>query len=201
MGTSDAAADLDGAGNSLPARDLAADGWTPVRALTLDGTRLEWPRSAPGRPDNVRADGQRVALSGTGDALTFLVTGSSPGRVGPGAGSAGTVHYRDGSRSTYALTAPDWSGGPLTTKAVALPHLNTPAGQRRESALLYAVSVPLARDKAVASLTLPADPGPDADLHVFALAVRPPAAGWSGTWAASTSGLPPVAGGDGARRR
>ncbi|GAA4697641.1 hypothetical protein GCM10023324_60580 [Streptomyces youssoufiensis] len=201
VGTSDdadpAAADLDGAGNSLSARDLAAAGWTPGRALTLDATRLQWPRSAPGRPDNVRANGQHVALSGTGDTLTFLVTGSSPGRVGPGAGGTGTVHYRDGSRSTYTLTAPDWRGGPLATKAVALPHHNTPSGQRRETARLYAVSVPLARGGTVASLTLPADPGPDADLHVFALAVRPPATGWSGTWAASTSGLPPVAGGGG----
>ncbi|MFE6778981.1 GDSL-type esterase/lipase family protein [Streptomyces sp. NPDC057702] len=186
------AADLDGAGHSLSARDLAAAGWSPGAVLTLDATRLTWPRSVPGSPDNVRADGQTVALTGRGDALTFLVTGSTPGSAGPGAGGVGTVRYRDGSHQRYDLTAPDWRGGSLATRALALPHLNSPTGQRAEPALLYAVSVPLTPGEEVAAVILPTDPGPGADLHVFALAVRQTATEWSGTWAASTSGLPPV---------
>ncbi|MFH8344301.1 GDSL-type esterase/lipase family protein [Streptomyces sp. NPDC018045] len=178
-----ASADFDGVGNSLSARDLAAAGWTPGRVLTVDAARLRWPRVAPGRPDNVRAAGQTVRLRGRGDALTLLVAATGGTVTG-----SGTVHYRDGSRSTYRLTAPDWRTGPLNTKAVALPHINTPGGQRTERARLYAVGVPVARGREVAAVVLPADPGPGADLHVFAAAVRDNGAGWTGGWGTSTGG-------------
>ncbi|MFI9227184.1 SGNH/GDSL hydrolase family protein [Streptomyces rimosus] len=178
-----ASADFDGAGNSLSARDLAAAGWTPGRVLTLDAARLRWPRTTAGRPDNVRADGQTVRLSGRGDAVSLLVAAT-----GGTVSGTGTVRYRDGSRSTYRLTAPDWRTGPLSTKAVALPHINTPGGQRAERARLYAVSVPVVRGREVAAVVLPRDPGPGADLHVFAVAVRDNGAGWSGSWGASTGG-------------
>ncbi|MGP3982217.1 SGNH/GDSL hydrolase family protein [Streptomyces sp. KR80] len=178
-------ADFDGAGQSLSAQDLTAAGWTSGRTLAIDGARLTWPRSAPGRPDNVRANGQAVQLTGRGDALSFLVAGTgSPG----GATGTGTVHYQDGSRTAFALSAPDWRTGPLSTKVVALPHINSPSGQRTEKVRLYAVTVPAARDREIASVVLPADPGPDADLHVFAAAVRSPAQGWTGSWSASTGG-------------
>ncbi|MFF5128618.1 SGNH/GDSL hydrolase family protein [Streptomyces syringium] len=182
------AADFDGAGNSLSAQDLRAAGWTPGRALTIDTARLRWPASAAGRPDNVRAAGQSLKLSGRGDALTFLVAGSA--KAGPGGDTTGTgtVRYRDGSSSTYTLTAPDWRGGPLTTKAVGLPHVNAPGGQRAETARLYAVTVPVARGRAISSVVLPKDPGPAADLHIFSAALRTPTNGWTGSWAASTSG-------------
>ncbi|MER5969175.1 SGNH/GDSL hydrolase family protein [Streptomyces sp. NPDC002055] len=180
-------ADFDGAGRSLSAQALAAAGWTPGRRIGLDGARLSWPRSAAGRPDNVRADGQQVRLSGRGDAVSFLVAG-----VGGTAAGTGTVRYRDGSRSTYTLTAPDWRTGPLSTKAVALPHLNTPDGPVAETARLYAVTVPVARGRAISSVTLPADPGPGSDLHVFAAAVREPAEDWTGSWSAPASGYTAV---------
>lgn len=181
-----AEADFDGAGGSLSARDLAAAGWTPGRSLAVDGARLTWPRTAPGAPDNVRADGQSVRLRGRGDALAFLVAGT-----GGEASGTGTVRYRDGSRGGFRLTAPDWRSGPLATKSVALPHINTPGGQLAEKARLYVVTVPLARGREVASVELPRDPGA-ADLHVFALSVRADAKGWTGTWSASTSGYTAV---------
>ncbi len=175
-------ADFDGAGASLSASDLAAAGWTPGRALGVEGARLSWPDTRAGEPDNVRADGQWVRLRGRGDALAFLVAGT-----GGEARGIGTVRYGDGSRTTYRLTAPDWRTGPLATKSVALPHVNTPGGQRAEKARLYVVTVPLARGREVASVRLPGDPGA-ADLHVFALSVRARATGWTGTWSASTAG-------------
>ncbi|MGP4000235.1 SGNH/GDSL hydrolase family protein [Streptomyces sp. 8N706] len=180
-------ADFDGAGGSLSAQDLAAAGWSPGRTLALDGSRLVWPRSASGQPDNVRADGQPVRLSGRGDALSFLVAGT-----GGGASGTGTVRYRDGSSGTYTLTAPDWRTGPLSTKAVALPHINAPGGQRAEKVRLYAVTVPVERGREIASVVLPRDPGPTADLHVFAASVRTPASGWTGSWSASTAGYTAV---------
>ncbi|MFF9208402.1 MULTISPECIES: SGNH/GDSL hydrolase family protein [unclassified Streptomyces] len=178
------AADFDGAGASLSVRDLAAAGWTPGRVLTVDGARLTWPRRAPGEPDNARAGGQWVRVTGRGDALAFLVAGTA----GHLTGGTGTVRYTDGSTAPCALTAPDWRTGPLATKAVALPHLLTPAGRLAGKARLYVVTVPLAAGRTVAAVRLPVAP----DLHVFAVAVRSPAPGWSGSWAASTGGYPAV---------
>ncbi|GGX94609.1 hypothetical protein GCM10010358_55620 [Streptomyces minutiscleroticus] len=178
------AADFDGSGASLSAQDLAAAGWTPGRSLTVQGARLTWPRPAAGRPDNVRADGQTVRVRGRGDALAFLAAGTG----GEDLTGTGTVRYADGSRSAYRLDVGDWRTGPLATKAVALPHVNTPGGRLAERARLYVVTVPLARGREVASVHLPREP----DLHVFALSVRGDTAGWTGSWAASTSGQPPA---------
>ncbi|WP_159774777.1 SGNH/GDSL hydrolase family protein [Streptomyces sp. HM190] len=177
-------ADFDGSGGSLSARDLTAAGWTPGGALTVQGARLTWPDRAPGEADNVRADGQSVRVRGRGDALAFLVAATG----GADASGTGTVRYTGGARSSYRLTAPDWRTGPLATKAVALPHINTPGGQLAEKARLYVVTVPLARGRQVVSVTLPRD----RDLHVFALSVRPESRGWTGSWAASTSGYTAV---------
>ncbi|MDX3228910.1 SGNH/GDSL hydrolase family protein [Streptomyces sp. ME19-01-6] len=180
-------ADFDGAGNSLSAQDLRAAGWAPGRTLTIDSARLTWPRTADNpRADNVRADGQAVRLSGRGDALSFLVAGT-----GGEASGTGVVRYRDGSSSTYTLTAPDWRSGPTATRAVALPHVNSGAGQRVETARLYAVTVPVERGRDISSVVLPRDPGA-ADLHVFAASVRRAAEGWTGSWSASTSGYTAV---------
>ncbi|MEU9114368.1 SGNH/GDSL hydrolase family protein [Streptomyces sp. NPDC048483] len=181
------AADFDGAGHSLSAQDLAAAGWSPGRTLTIDEARLAWPRTAAGTPDNVVANGQAAVLDGRGDALTFLV--AKTGTDGGPAAGTGTVHYRDGSRSAFELTAPDWRSGPLSTKAVALPHINAPGGQSTEAAArLYAVSVPLRAGREVASVELPRDPGPAADLHVFAATVKANSPGRTGSWSASTAG-------------
>ncbi len=81
------AADFDGAGHSLSAQDLAAAGWSPGTLLTLEGTRLGLPRTAPGTPDNVVADGQPVAVRGRGEALTFLVAGTGGAASGTGNGA------------------------------------------------------------------------------------------------------------------
>ncbi|MEV6168599.1 SGNH/GDSL hydrolase family protein [Streptomyces sp. NPDC051954] len=177
-------ADFDGTGASLSAQDLTAAGWTPGRALTVQGARLTWPHTRAGEPDNVRADGQAVHVRGRGDALAFLVAGTDGGDVS----GAGTVSYTNGQVSAYRLTAPDWRTGPLATKAVALPHLNTPDGQLAEKARLYVVTVPIAAGHEVASVRLPSAAG----LHVFALSVRADTRGWTGSWAASTSGYPAV---------
>uniref|UniRef100_A0AAU1ZVP1 SGNH/GDSL hydrolase family protein n=1 Tax=Streptomyces sp. NBC_00093 TaxID=2975649 RepID=A0AAU1ZVP1_9ACTN len=173
------AADFDGSGASLSSQDLTAAGWTRGRALTVQGARLTWPCRNPGEPDNVRAAGQPVRVRGEGDALAFLVAATGGSEVS----GAGTVSYADGTESSYRLTAPDWRTGPLGTKAVALPHVNTPTGQLAEKARLYVVTVPIARGHEVESVRLPYA----ADLHVFALSVRPDTAAWTGSWAAPTS--------------
>lgn len=97
-----AEADFDGSGGSLSAADLTAAGWTPGRALTVQGARLTWPRRTAGEPDNVRAAGQSVRVRGRGDALAFLVAATG----GTEATGTGTVRYTNGARSAYRLTAP-----------------------------------------------------------------------------------------------
>ncbi|MBD3931307.1 SGNH/GDSL hydrolase family protein [Streptomyces chumphonensis] len=187
------AADLDGAGNSFSAQDLSAAGWTPGAPLDLGGARLTAPRpGTPGTPDNVVADGQWVRLDGAGDALSLLVAATSPHGPGAELRLPGTVRYADGSRSDHVLSAGDWRGGPASVAAVALPHRNTATGSRAETVRLYAVTVPLRGDRPAVAVRLPDDPGPDADLHVFDLALQRAARGWTGTWAASTSGYTAV---------
>ncbi|MCQ4206283.1 SGNH/GDSL hydrolase family protein [Streptomyces longispororuber] len=180
-------ADFDGAGGSLSAQDLTAAGWTPGRALGVDGARLKWPRSAGSGPDNVTADGQQVRVTGRGDALAFLVAGTG----GDGAGT-GTVRYADGSRSSYTLTAPDWRTGPLATKSVALPHRNTPDAQLTEKTRLYTVTVPVRKGRQITSVELPDASGDGRALHVFDVSVRAATTGWTGTWSASTAGYTTV---------
>lgn len=179
-----AQADFDGSGASLSAQDLSAAGWTPGRALTVQGARLIWPNRQPGEPDNVRANGQDVRVHGRGNALAFLVAGTA----GTDVGGTGTVVYADGTRSGYSLTAPDWRAGPLATKAVALPHINTPGGQLAERPRLYVMTVPLVAGREVASVRLPLALG----LHVFALAVRAATPGWTGSWTTATGGYAAV---------
>ncbi|MBA0052148.1 SGNH/GDSL hydrolase family protein [Streptomyces sp. AJS327] len=182
-------ADFDGAGNSLSAQDLHAAGWRPGQRLDLDAAPLRWPDRRPGQPDNVRADGQRVAVRGSGDSLSLLVAATSPEGAGPEVRGSGTVHYRDGSSGRYTLGAGDWRGGSLADKAVALPHINTARdGQLTQRARLYAVTVPIDRAREVRSVTLPSDPGASADLHVFDLAVRAAQRAWTGSWSASPAG-------------
>ncbi len=178
------AADFDGSGASLSAADLAAAGWRPGAALTVQSARLTWPDRAPGEPDNAVADGQDVRLGGRGDALAFLVAGTAGEEVS----GTGTVAYADGTRTPYLLTAPDWRTGPLATKAVALPHINTPDGRLTEQARLYIVTVPLAADREVESVRLPRAAG----LHVFAVSVRTSTLDWTGSWATATGGNPAV---------
>ncbi|MBL0803896.1 SGNH/GDSL hydrolase family protein [Streptomyces albidoflavus] len=135
----------------------------------------------------MRAHGQRVAVEGRGDALTFLVAGTGGEATG-----TGTVHYRDGGHSRYRLTAPDWRTGPLATKAVALPYLNSREGPVADRPRLYVVTVPLDAGRTVESVRLPHVRGLGRSLHVFDLRVRPAAEGWTGSWSASTAGLPEV---------
>ena len=178
------AADIDGTGHSFSAQDLAADGWTPGAAIQLDGTSLRWPNVAAGAADNVVADGQSVAVHGTGNALTFVVASTAGATSG-----SGTVVYTDGSTQTYTLSNGDWYVGPTDTMAIQLPNWNTPSGTQSAAVKLTADTVPINPAKTVASVTLPAisaAPGPStAALHVFALGIRPTSGPWIGTWAAA----------------
>ncbi|MDA2803090.1 SGNH/GDSL hydrolase family protein [Nocardiopsis suaedae] len=180
------AADLDGQGRSLSAQALRRAGWGPGQELTLHGTRLTLPDTRPGEPDNVVADGQSVPLRGKAEAVTLLAAAT-----GGGAEGEGRIVYADGTRHDYTATAPDWETGPLTTKAVELDHANTADGTVGAPVRLYAVTVPVDRDRPLARIELPTVSG-GARMHVFDVAARPVERGWTGTWSASTSGYAAV---------
>src|SRR5580700_7010798 len=97
------AGNYDGVGDSLSAAGLAADALAPGKPLLHDGLRVTWPDAAPGQPDNVVADGQTVALAGTGTGLG--VVGSSA--YGSTTGTF-TVTYANGTTSTATVTFADW---------------------------------------------------------------------------------------------
>ncbi|MFE9481316.1 FG-GAP-like repeat-containing protein [Streptomyces spororaveus] len=192
-----AAADFDAAGRSLSATDLDKAGWHRGSRITLGGTTYTWADVAPGRPDNVLATGQTLAIRGAGNALGFLASATS----GPVAAPV-TVTYTDGTSAQQTLEVADWSAGATATAALRLDHRNTPSGQQTAHAGLHSVTVPLDPRKTVASVTLPrtgssAAPGAPA-LHVFDISVRstPAAPGgkfWAGSWGASFGSAQPVA--------
>ncbi|TKA06310.1 SGNH/GDSL hydrolase family protein [Actinacidiphila oryziradicis] len=195
VGISEAAApgtaDLDGFGHSFVAEDLAAAGWKPGTNLTVAGTRLRLPAAAPGRPDNVVANGQRIRLHGKGSALSFLVTSSVAAASG-----TGVIDYADGSTRSYQLGAPDWYSGPTDAMAVMTPRWNGPTGPSPLGMKIYSVSVPVDARKEVAAVTLPSisptGTTPAPELHVFALGLRPAQSRWTASWStAIDDGLAP----------
>ncbi|MGW7433392.1 FG-GAP-like repeat-containing protein [Streptomyces sp. NPDC054861] len=173
-------ANLDGTGDSLSAEALDAAGWTRGARVTVSGTTYTLPDVAPGQKDNIVADGQRVAVSGSGNALGFLLTATG----GPASGS-GTVHYDDGTTSAYTLeNVGDWEGGNTVAAAVVLGR----SARGTAPVKLFAVTVPLTPGKTVSSVTLPDLPAGGPRLHVFSAAVRatpaaPGGASWTGSWA------------------
>jgi lysophospholipase L1-like esterase len=115
----------------------------------LSAKALTWPNVASGQPDNVVADGQRIVVSGAGNALSFVLASTSGNTSG-----SGTVTYTDGSTQSYNLAVSDWKSGPTDTMTVELPHQNGLSGTSALSMKLYTDTVALNPAKTVASVTL-----------------------------------------------
>jgi hypothetical protein len=167
------AGNLDGGGFSLSAQALAAAGLVPGRAFTHDGITFTWPDATPGQPDNIVANAQTVPVSGSGDRLGVIGTGS----YGQSSGTA-VVIYSDGSTSKFTLDFNDWwnnnptGGGDILA---TMPQVNTPNGSIVQNVSLYAMTVPLTPGKTAKYVTLPAisdgaHSGSPA-MHVFAAAI------------------------------
>ena len=171
----ESAADYDGSGDSFSAQALAAatpTALTPGTKVTIGGTTFTWPDVAAGTPDNVVASGQSIALSGSGTDLGFL--GSS--QNGTATGTV-TVHYTDGSTTSTTLNMADWYanaaavGNQLLTTTSSWNFQSNSLGAHPVS--LYFASVPLAKGKTVASVTLPtlSTGGGTTAMHIFAMAI------------------------------
>ncbi|WP_399946549.1 NPP1 family protein [Streptomyces sp. BBFR25] len=163
------AGDIDGGGASFSAQALSKAGVAPGSAVSHGGVALTWPSTAgSGNPDNTVANGQTIALSGTGNSLGFLVSASH----GP-AGGTGTVFYSDKTSQKFSLNSPDWFGGDGDV-AISTAYQNRQGNQTHQApAYVYYVGVPLQSGKTPVSVQLPkvsTAAAPDTPtLHVHAM--------------------------------
>jgi hypothetical protein len=160
---------FDGDGNSYSAEALAAAGITPGGPVTSGGITFTWPDAAPARPDNVIAQGQTIALSGSGATLGLLGTGVNGSFTG-----TGTVYYTDGSTQSFTVSYVNWTSGapPAGDTVVAqTSYLNTQAGQLSRPRYLYAAFVPLEASKTVEAVQLPTAGTGVSAIHLFALGI------------------------------
>ncbi|MFF3257229.1 NPP1 family protein [Actinacidiphila glaucinigra] len=171
------AGDFDGGGASFSAQALAKAGVTPGSTVAHGGVALTWPSTAgSGKADNTVANGQTIALSGTGNSLGFLVSAS----YGP-AGGNGTVFYSDKTSQQFSLNGPDWFSGDGDV-AISTAYQNRQGNQTYQgSAYVHYVGVPLKSGKTPVSVQLPkvstaAAPNTPT-LHVHAMGLGKAAAG------------------------
>jgi hypothetical protein len=164
---------IDGSHSSLSAQALAAAGVVPGGAVTHNGMQFSWPNVPAGQSDNVVAQGQAFAVSGSGSDLGFLVTGTH----GPASGT-GTISYADGTTQQFTMSVPDWYSAPPSGSdvAIGMTYRNRPDNtQQSHTVSVFLVKVPLEAGKTPTSVTLPdvsdsaVSTGPM--LHVFGLAI------------------------------
>ena len=74
--------------------------------MTVDGTRLTWPDSPPGYPDNVVANGQTIPVTPVAGAARIAFLGAATN--GPSQGAV-TLTYSDGSTQQFELGLSDWT--------------------------------------------------------------------------------------------
>ncbi|MFD4977662.1 glycoside hydrolase family 92 protein, partial [Streptomyces sp. NPDC058424] len=157
---------------------LAAAGMSPGAVVEHKGLAFTWPDVVVGEPNSVVAQGQTVALSGSGTRLGVLGAAS-----GGKASGVGTVHYSDGTTSSFTLTLGDWWNGPIAgNDAVAsMPYVNSQGiggrerGQRQHAVYVFYTEVPVTDGKQVAAVTLPTGgtvgSSSVSGMHIFALSV------------------------------
>jgi beta-glucosidase len=156
---------FDGGGFSYDSDALPAAGLAAGASVTAQGVGFTWPSYAPGSFDNVRAEGQTVAVSGSGGVLGFLGAGA----LGTQSGTV-TVNYTDGTSSAATVSFADWfsdsavAGGTVVGTVPWNEGPGSTLGPHQVS--VYSATVPLDPGKAVASVALPTD----FNMHIFAIA-------------------------------
>lgn len=176
VGTDGAAgANFDGDGYAYSAQALSAAGVGPGSRLTASGMTFTWPDVAAGSADNYQANGQTVAISGSGTSGRIAFLGAATN--GPSTGTA-TIKFTDGTSQSVTLSFSDWTlnGASASvqagnTVAVTTPYRDTSSGGRDAvTTNVFATGpVTLPAGKTVAGVVLPASADQGA-LHVFAVA-------------------------------
>lgn len=160
--------DYDRAGNTYSRQALAAAGLKGGARVEASGTSFVWPAAPQGRPDNLVAGGQTLALDAE-DARRLLFVGSATN--GDHQDSA-TVTFTDGTTGKADLSFGDWSLPGGGTDPVLGNTLVARAAQRNQSggtggAVSVFATTPfqVPGGKHIKSVTLPKNP----ELHVFAV--------------------------------
>jgi hypothetical protein len=166
---------FDGEGTTFSAEGLAADGLTAGASVTAGGMSFTWPDAAVAEPDNTMAEGQTIAISGSGDSLGFLAAANNSAESG-----TGTVYYTDGSTQSFTLNVGNFwypsgeNGNPDNVQVAGVDYANYPTGSSGHEVYVFEQSVPLAAGKTVEAVTLPSlgsVAGYNAALHIFAMAI------------------------------
>jgi hypothetical protein len=166
---------FDGIGTSYSAEGLAADGLTPGASVSSGGLEFTWPDVAAAEPDNTMAEGQTIAISGSGASLGFLAAANNSAESG-----TGTIYYTDGTTQSFTLNVGNFwypsgeDGNPGNVQAAGVDYANYPTGSSGHEVYVFEQSVPLAAGKTVEAVTLPSlgsVTGYNAALHVFAMAI------------------------------
>ncbi len=166
---------FDGDGWAYSSQALAAAGVTSGSRQTVDGITYTWPSFGDGQPDNIEMAGQTLPAPAGVSAGYLGLLGA--GTNAPAAGTKGvlTVTYTDGTTSQAHVGFSDWTLNAGASKpfageatAVSTPYRDEDSGGRDTVATyVFAVKVPLAPGKQVASVTLPTYS--DGSSHLFAL--------------------------------
>ncbi len=168
-------AGFDGIGTSYSAQGLAAAGLTPGATFTAGGLSFTWPDVPPAQPGNTMAQGQTIAISGSGASLGFVAAANNSPLSG-----TGTIYYTDGSTQSFTLSVgnfwyrPGTNGNPPNVQVAAVNYANYPSGSSGHQVYVFEQSVPLAQGKTVEAVTLPAlgdVAGYNPALHIFAMSV------------------------------
>ena len=166
---------FDGEGTSFSAQGLAADGITPGASVNAGGLTFTWPDAASAQPDNTMAQGQTIAISGSGSELGFLAAANNSAESG-----TGTIYYTDGTTQTFTLDVGNFwyasgqNGNPANTQVASVNYANYPTGSSGHTVYLFEQNVALQAGRTVEAVTLPSlgsVAGYNPALHVFAMAV------------------------------
>jgi beta-galactosidase GanA len=164
---------FDGGGTSFSAEGLAAAGLTPGGSVTADGLTFTWPNVSPAQPDNTMAQGQTIAISGSGSKLGILAAANNSPESG-----TGTVYYTDGSTQSFTLSVGNFwypsgqQGNPVNVQVAGVNYANYTTGSSGHEVYIFEQSVPLAAGKTIEAVTLPSlgdVAGYNPALHIFAL--------------------------------
>jgi beta-galactosidase GanA len=166
---------FDGEGTTFSAEGLAAAGLSPGASVSSSGLTFTWPDVAAAEPDNTMAEGQTIAISGSGASLGFLAAANNSAESG-----TGTIYYTDGSTQSFTLNVGNFwypagqDGNPDNVQVAGVNYANYPTGSSGHEVYVFEQSVPLAAGKTVEAVTLPSlgsVVGYNPALHVFAMAI------------------------------
>jgi hypothetical protein len=168
-------ANFDGDGFSYSAAALAADGFNPGQNTTVNGVTFAWPLPANGFPDNTVPDGQTLTVNAPSRTQTLAFLGAA--NNGPVSAPL-SLHYSDGSTSTYWLGLSDWTLNAGSSKpsygnqvAATTSYRNCPGctgGTQTVGTDVFYTAIPVDASKTLTSVTLPSG-GSASHEHIFSI--------------------------------